>query len=92
MPIYDYRCRDCGRRVTVLQRAYSDLPPPCPDCGADVARMTRLISRVSVVKSQQDRTTDLSWVDRDVARRLKSKSGTRPSPDVQETLDRMESS
>jgi hypothetical protein len=53
--------------------------------------MTRLISRVSIVKSEQDRTRDLSWVDRDLAGRIKKKASGRLNPGLQETVDRMES-
>jgi hypothetical protein len=53
--------------------------------------MTRLISRVSVVKSEQDRTRDLSWVDRDLAGRIKKKASGKLNPGLREAVDRMES-
>jgi hypothetical protein len=52
--------------------------------------LTRLISRVAVVKSQRERITDLSWVDRNLACRLKKKADTKLNPALQATLDRMD--
>ena len=68
MPIYEYHCQDCGRRVSI-QRSFSETSSPqCPICGGE--NLTRLISQVSIVKSGKDRTRDLSWIDKDVAHRL----------------------
>jgi hypothetical protein len=53
--------------------------------------MKRLISAVSVVKSEQDRASDLSWVDKNLAGRIKRKASHKLSPALQETVDRMES-
>jgi hypothetical protein len=53
--------------------------------------MIRLISRIHIVKSDADRSRDVSWIDRNVADRLRRKSGGRLSPDFKDTLDRMES-
>jgi putative FmdB family regulatory protein len=89
MPLYEYRCEDCGRRVTIWRSFSETSPPHCPICGGE--NLTRLISQVSVVKSERDRTKDLSWIDRDVARRFRNKAGGKPSPEFEETLDRMES-
>lgn len=32
MPIYDYRCPDCGRVVELLLRTSTSSPPACPSC------------------------------------------------------------
>ncbi|ABO58933.1 TPA: zinc ribbon domain-containing protein [Burkholderia vietnamiensis] len=32
MPLYDYRCRDCGRTFEALVRAGAS--PACPHCGS----------------------------------------------------------
>ena len=89
MPLYEYRCQDCGAQVTIRQSFTDDRSPPCSTCGGDA--MTRIISRVSIVKSEQDRTRDLSWVDRDLAGRIKRKASGKLNPALQETVDRMES-
>jgi len=60
MPIYEYRCRDCRRRVSVFYRSFaaSEGQPTCPRCGG--TRLTRLISRVAVVRSEESRLDDLA--------------------------------
>lgn len=60
MPIYEYRCRDCRRRVSRFYRSFSDIEaePNCPHCGG--TQLTRLISRVAVVRSEESRLDDLS--------------------------------
>ncbi|HEX5504999.1 MAG TPA: zinc ribbon domain-containing protein [Thermomicrobiales bacterium] len=47
MPIYEYRCADCRRRVSVFFRSFSAVGDPvCPRCGG--TRLTRLMSRIAV--------------------------------------------
>lgn len=33
MPIYEYRCRSCGREFEHLARTRDEKPPACPACG-----------------------------------------------------------
>lgn len=42
MPIYEYRCRDCGAELEKLQRISDDPLVDCPACGG--ASLKRLIS------------------------------------------------
>ncbi|HEX8840962.1 MAG TPA: zinc ribbon domain-containing protein [Sphingomicrobium sp.] len=50
MPIYEYRCADCRRRVSVFFRSLSAVgDPTCPRCGG--TNLTRLMSRVAVHRS-----------------------------------------
>ncbi|MGD9406327.1 MAG: zinc ribbon domain-containing protein [Anaerolineae bacterium] len=60
MPIYEYRCGDCRRRVNLFFRSFSDIDdePTCPHCGG--THLTRLISRVAVVRSEESRLDDLA--------------------------------
>lgn len=52
MPIYEYRCGDCGRTSERLQRSPSEATKPaCDNCGS--ARTARLISRFATPKSEQ---------------------------------------
>jgi len=37
MPIYEYDCRDCGRRVELLVRNREERPR-CPECGSESLR------------------------------------------------------
>jgi putative FmdB family regulatory protein len=60
MPIYEYRCQDCRRRVSLFFRSFSDIAdePDCPRCGG--TRLRRVISRVSVVRSEESRLDGLA--------------------------------
>nr|WP_290668388.1 FmdB family zinc ribbon protein [Ardenticatena sp.] len=63
MPIYEYRCQACGRKVTVLHRSIHNIQQPnCPRCGSD--QLKRLISKVSVVRSEESRLESLADPDR----------------------------
>ena len=44
MPIYEYRCHDCHRRVSRFYRSFTEIEevPSCPRCGG--LNLTRLIS------------------------------------------------
>ena len=60
MPIYEYRCGDCKRRVSIFFRSFSDTNNAalCPNCGS--ANLARLVSRVATVKSEETRLDALS--------------------------------
>ncbi len=61
MPIYEYTCHHCKRRVSLLWRSFADAQSRtavCPRCGG--TQLTRLISRVSVVRSEGSRLDDLA--------------------------------
>ena len=60
MPIYEYRCLDCHRRVSLLFRSFSAVPekPVCPRCRG--TNLTRLMSRVAVMRSEDSRMDDLT--------------------------------
>jgi putative FmdB family regulatory protein len=42
VPIYEYRCQNCGEQVELLVRSGMNAPPPCPNCGS--ALLERLLS------------------------------------------------
>lgn len=42
MPIYEYRCADCGKRTSALLRSFDAPDPPCAICGS--AKVHRLVS------------------------------------------------
>ena len=53
MPIYEYRCDDCDRETSVFLRSVrSESNPSCEHCGS--AALTRLISRVARLRTDQD--------------------------------------
>jgi len=59
MPIYEYRCADCKRRVSVFFRSFSVTSDPnCPNCGGK--NLSRLVSRVASVKSEDARLEAMS--------------------------------
>jgi putative FmdB family regulatory protein len=59
MPIYEYECHDCRRRVSLLIRSLSSAEVPvCPRCGG--VSLTRLMSRFATVKSEEARLESLA--------------------------------
>ena len=59
MPIYEYECADCRRRVSLLIRSISSAAAPaCPRCGSTA--LTRLMSRFATVKSEDTRLESLA--------------------------------
>ncbi len=59
MPIYEYECRDCRRRVSLLVLTPSLASSPrCPRCGGE--SLSRLMSRFATVKSEEDRLESLA--------------------------------
>jgi putative FmdB family regulatory protein len=59
MPIYEYDCHDCRRRVSLLVRSLSATSAPaCPRCGSTA--LTRLMSRFATVKSEEARLESLA--------------------------------
>ena len=59
MPIYEYRCRRCGKRFSVLTLRVSETPvPQCEKCGSRAA--DRLMSRFAMPKSEEARMESLA--------------------------------
>lgn len=60
MPIYEYDCLDCRRRVSVFFRTFgeaSDEAARCPRCNG--ANLRRLVSKVAVLRSEASRMEGL---------------------------------
>ena len=58
MPIYEYRCLDCGKKFEVLHLgAGESQPPECKYCQS--VNLRKLISRVRVVRSEESRLESL---------------------------------
>ena len=101
MPLYEYRCNSCHRRVTLL-RSFSDTSTPrCSRC--DSEDLTRLISRVAVLRSEESRLdaladpSGLAGLDesdpRSIARwmrKMSSEMGEDMGPEFDEMVDRLE--
>lgn len=104
MPIYEYLCHDCRRRVSVLWRTFSAVEkntPQCPRCGG--TNLTRLVSRVAVVRSEESHLEDLAdpsnlaGLDendpKSIARWMRKMSkemGEDLGPEFDEVVDRLE--
>lgn len=59
MPIYEYECHDCRRRVSLLVLRPSTAPAPsCPRCHG--SSLSRLMSRFATVKSEEARLESLA--------------------------------
>jgi putative FmdB family regulatory protein len=59
MPIYEYECHDCRKRVSLLVlRPSAAAPPVCPACGGSA--LSRLLSRFATVKSEDARLDSLA--------------------------------
>src|SRR3972149_2211517 len=53
MPIYEFRCQRCRRRSSVFTRSIGgEVEAVCSHCGS--REMSRLISRVAVLRSEDD--------------------------------------
>jgi putative FmdB family regulatory protein len=49
MPVYEYRCEECGKRSSTLLSSYSSPDPACPHCGKPALR--RLVSTFATTGS-----------------------------------------
>lgn len=52
MPLYEYRCPDCGETFEKIVRMGSDDAPRCPSCGA--ANAKRLVSAPARIAGGKD--------------------------------------
>ncbi|SRR5579884_1825979 len=102
MPIYDYRCQGCGRRISLLFQTYAAAEhAACPHCGS--RDLSRLVTRFAVQRSEESVLDDLAdraaWGDVDEndprsiarwARQMGHEMGDELGPDYDEMIDRME--
>jgi putative FmdB family regulatory protein len=59
MPIYEYRCNKCRKKVSVLTLRVSEvIDPECDHCGSK--DLSRLMSRFATVKSDEARLDALA--------------------------------
>src|SRR5260221_14306577 len=61
MPIYEYRCEECGKRSSALLPSFSSPDPTCPHCGKPALR--RLVSTFATVHSGEDSGDDFGGDD-----------------------------
>ena len=59
MPIYEYECHECRKRVSLLVLRPSAAPAPtCPRCHG--SNLSRLMSRFATVKSEEARLESIA--------------------------------
>ncbi len=97
MPIYEYLCNSCKKRVSLLIRNIKTPPTPvCSRCGS--RELTRLLSRFAVVKSEEARFEsmadpskfgDLDETDPKSVARWAKRMGKELGEDLGEGLDEM---
>lgn len=101
MPLFEYSCRECGKRFTFLAGVIADNSNArCPRCDAD--NLQKLISRVSRGRSDDDRMeaiaqkmetrdmddpTELRRFAREMGRELAAESGEEMSGDIEEMIE-----
>ena len=56
MPIYEYRCRECGKLTSVFVRSADAEAPPCEKCGS--RKTARALSRFAYHRSAGDLLRD----------------------------------
>ena len=64
MPIYEYVCLDCRRKVSLFYRTISQAEqaePRCPRCNG--VHLRRVISKVRMLRSAESRLEDLEDLD-----------------------------
>ncbi len=101
MPIYEYRCQSCGRRISLLRSLSDESLPRCTACGSE--ELKRLISKVAILKSEESRLESLAdpsslagldesdpkslarWM-----RKMTREMGEDLGPEFDEMVDRME--
>jgi len=97
MPIYEYRCLDCGRKsVFVTLSIKSAFAPKCKKCGSE--NLEKIFSRVAIFRSEESRLesladpSKLAGLDendpKSVARWMK-KMGKEMGEDLGEDFDRV---
>jgi putative FmdB family regulatory protein len=53
MPLFEFKCKSCGKKFTALVGVLADSTPPgCPACGG--TDLAKLVSRFSAVRSEDD--------------------------------------
>jgi putative FmdB family regulatory protein len=105
MPIYEYRCADCKKKVSVFFRSFSAVDQElarCPICHG--TRLTRLVSKVRVIRgassaSSEDGFDDSALDDLNendprslgrMMRRMADETGEDMGPEFGEVVGRLE--
>ena len=100
MPLYEYWCRHCHRKVTLYLATFSQSSPSCPQCGNNTLK--RLFSTFSVRKTGKDIYDDI-LSDSQLTRGMlnndpralaewnrRMSRGEEVAPEYEEMIDKME--
>ena len=100
MPIYEYWCNNCNRKVSLYQQDFSSSTPECPHCENN--DLKRLFSTFSMHKTYKDVYEGI-LNDRDLTRGMlgndpramaewnrRMSSGEKPPPEYEEITERMD--
>ncbi len=104
MPIYEYGCYDCRKRVSIFFRSFTDAETKvvtCPRCQG--TNLKRLVSKVAVLRSEESRLENLAdpssmgGLDENDPksmarwmRKMSSEMGEDMPPEFNEVVDRLE--
>lgn len=78
MPIYEYRCEECGKELEVMQRITEDPLRACPSCGG---LLQRLVSNTSFILK------GTGWYATDYARKGSSSPASKSSSESKSVKD-----
>lgn len=63
MPLFEFKCKSCGRKFTALVGMIADAASPnCPSCGG--TDLSKLMSRFSAGRSDEDMLESISDPDK----------------------------
>ena len=105
MPIYEYRCADCKKKVSVFFRSFSAVDqaqPRCPICQG--THLTKMVSKVRVIRGAASSGGDDSFDDSllddlnendprslgRMMRRMADETGEDIGPEFGEVVNRLE--
>ncbi len=105
MPIYEYRCADCKKKVSVFFRSFSVVDqeqPRCPICHG--TRLTKMVSKVRVIRGAASADSDDGFDDSmlddlnendprslgRMMRRMADETGEDLGPEFGEVVNRLE--
>lgn len=54
MPIYDYKCLDCGKTIEIFQRTLQEKSVHCPHCGSN--QTEKLLTAPGIVRMADSST------------------------------------
>lgn len=79
MPLYDYDCAACGRRIEVVHGVHAPGPTHCPNCGSGPLRKAITAAAVHFKGT--------GWAKKERRASVAATSGSAPSPDGPSSAD-----